>query len=65
KDDEAWRSFLSSLTDKGPKINFEIVHIWSYGYLLRRLREVAEEYGIEVEFVDEESASKTCPIFTK
>ncbi|MEM4969747.1 MAG: transposase [Sulfolobales archaeon] len=46
----------------GSKVNFEIVHIWSYGYLLRRLREVAEEYGIEIEHVDEKNTSRTCPI---
>jgi putative transposase len=27
--------------------NFNNVHIWTYGYLLRRIREVAEEYGIK------------------
>ncbi|MEM1611557.1 MAG: zinc ribbon domain-containing protein [Sulfolobales archaeon] len=47
---------------KSSKVNFEIVYIWSYGYLLRRLREVAEEYGIEVEHVDEKDTSRTCPI---
>ena|GEM_PF-2275325 len=29
---------------------------------MRRLKEVSEEYGIEVEYVDEENTSKTCPI---
>ncbi|MEM4970162.1 MAG: transposase [Sulfolobales archaeon] len=54
--------YASQEPGKGSKINFEIIHIWSYGYLLRRLREVAEEYGIEVEHVDEENTSRTCPI---
>ena len=38
---------------KSSKINFEIVHVWSYGYLLRRLREVSEECGIEAKPDDE------------
>ncbi|MEM1610415.1 MAG: transposase [Sulfolobales archaeon] len=54
--------YASQEPNKGSKINFEIVHIWSYGYLLRRLREVAEEYGIEIEHVDEKDTSRTCPI---
>jgi len=33
--------------------NFNNVHIWTYGYLLRRIAEVAEEYGISVIYVDE------------
>ena len=26
--------------------DFDNVHVWTYGYLLRRIYEVAEEYGI-------------------
>ena len=48
--------------EKGSKVNFEVVHVWSYGYLLKRLREVAVEYGIEVEFIDESNTSRTCPL---
>jgi len=33
--------------------NFNNVHIWTYGYLLRRIYEVAEEYGITVVYTDE------------
>ncbi len=29
---------------------------------MRRLKEVAEEYGIEVKYVDEDHTPKTCPI---
>ncbi|MEM4972034.1 MAG: transposase, partial [Sulfolobales archaeon] len=54
--------YASQEPGKGSKVNFEIVHVWSYGYLLRRLKEVAEEYGIEVEHVDEKDTSRTCPI---
>jgi putative transposase len=33
--------------------DFDNVHVWTYGYLLRRISEVAEEYGIDVIYVDE------------
>jgi len=42
--------------------DFNNVHIWSYGYLLRRIAEVAEEYGIDVIYVDERGTSSKCPI---
>jgi len=42
--------------------NFNTVQIWTYGYLLRRLSEVSEEYGVTVIFVDESYTSSTCPI---
>jgi len=42
--------------------NFNNVHVWSYGYLLRRVREVAEEYGISVIYVDEAGTSSRCPL---
>jgi len=42
--------------------NFNTVQVWSYGYLLRRLSEVGEEYGISIIFVDESYTSSTCPI---
>jgi len=38
------------------------VHIWSYRYLLRKSKEVAEEYGIEVEYIDMKNTSKKCLI---
>ena len=42
--------------------DFNNVQVWNYGYLLKRLVEVAEEYGIEVMFVNESFTSKACPI---
>jgi putative transposase len=42
--------------------NFNNVHIWTYGYLLRRIAEVAEEYGISVVYVDERGISSRCPL---
>ncbi|MCL7394527.1 MAG: transposase [Thaumarchaeota archaeon] len=41
--------------------NFDNVHVWTYGYLLRRIGEVAEEYGIKVIYVDEAGTSSRCP----
>ena len=54
--------YIAQNSNKNSKTNFEVVHAWSYGYLLRRLREVAEEYGVEVKYVDEKDTSRTCPI---
>ena len=42
--------------------NFNNIHVWTYGYLLRRIREVAEEYGIRVIYVDEKGTSTRCPL---
>jgi len=44
------------------KGNFNNVHVWTYGYLLRRIYEVAEEYGITVVYVNETYSSSKCPI---
>jgi putative transposase len=41
--------------------NFDNVHVWTYGLLLRRLSEAAEEYGIRVIYVDESYTSSRCP----
>jgi len=42
--------------------DFDNVHVWTYGLLLRRIREVAEEYGIRVIYVDEAGTSSRCPL---
>jgi putative transposase len=42
--------------------NFDNARVWTYGYLLRRIREVAEEYGISVIYVDESYTSSRCPL---
>jgi len=44
------------------KGNFNVSNVWSYGYVIERLTEVAEEYGMKVEEVDESYTSSTCPI---
>jgi len=42
--------------------NFDNVHVWTYGLLLRRLSEIAEEYGIDVVYVNEAGTSMRCPL---
>jgi len=41
--------------------NFDNVHVWIYGLLLGRLSEAAEEYGINIIYVDESYTSSRCP----
>jgi putative transposase len=41
--------------------NFNNVHVWTYRYLLKRMAEVAEGYGINVVYVDEAYTSSRCP----
>jgi len=42
--------------------DFDNNHVWTYRYLLRRIAEVAEEYGIDVIYVDEKGTSSRCPL---
>jgi len=44
------------------KGNFNVSNVWSYGYVIERLKGVAEEYGMKVEEVDEAYTSSTCPV---
>ena len=44
------------------KGNFNISNVWSYDYVIKRLSEVSEEYGIKVQPVNEAYTSSTCPI---
>jgi putative transposase len=41
--------------------NFDNNRVWTYRYLLKRIAEVAEEYGISVIYVDERGTSSRCP----
>lgn len=45
----------------GRKANSMIHNFWSHGYLMKRIREKAEEYGIKVKLVDESYTSSQCP----
>ena len=42
--------------------DFNNNHVWTYGLLLKRIAEVAEEYGISVIPVDEAGTSSKCPL---
>ena len=52
-------------SDKGKKQNFLLSHIWRFNTVIQRLKEVSEEYGIQVVVVDEAFTSKTCPLCGK
>lgn len=45
----------------GVKTNFMIHNFWSFNYIIQRIKDVAEEYGIEVEEVSEYKTSTSCP----
>ncbi|MGB9660249.1 MAG: zinc ribbon domain-containing protein [Nitrososphaerales archaeon] len=47
--------------DHSSKVNVMINNFWSFGYILRRFKEKAEEYGIKVIEVSEYKTSSTCP----
>ncbi|ALM74765.1 RNA-guided endonuclease InsQ/TnpB family protein [Thermococcus barophilus] len=49
-------------SDKGRKQNFLLSHVWRFNYVIKRLKEVAEEYGIKVVIVDEAFTSQICPL---
>ncbi|AGT34161.1 transposase [Thermococcus litoralis DSM 5473] len=53
---------ISRNSDKGKKQNYLLSHVWRFNYIIKRLKEVAEEYGIEVIITDEAFTSKTCPV---
>jgi len=52
-------------SDKGKKQNFILSHVWRFNYVIKRLMEVAEEYGVRVLVVNEAFTSKTCPVCGK
>ncbi|WP_297518091.1 transposase, partial [Thermococcus sp.] len=56
---------ISRNSDKGTRQNFLLSHVWRFNTVIQRLREVAEEYGISVDVVDEAFTSKTCPVCGK
>lgn len=45
----------------GRKSNTMVHNFWSHRFLTQRIREVAEEYGISVETVNERGTSSRCP----
>jgi len=53
---------ISRNSDRGKKQNFILSHVWRFNYVIKRLTEVAEEYGIQVLIVNEAFTSQTCPL---
>ncbi len=49
-------------SDKGKKQNFLLSHVWRFNIVIKRLKEVSEEYGISVIVVGEAFTSQTCPL---
>ena len=49
-------------SNKGKKQNFLLSHVWRFNYVIKRLKEVSEEYGIHIVLVDEAFTSQTCPL---
>ncbi|MFP3222806.1 MAG: transposase [Nitrososphaeria archaeon] len=45
--------------DKGNEMN---TNFWNYSAIIKRIKNVAQEYGIKVKLVDEENTSKTCSL---
>ncbi|WP_087035849.1 RNA-guided endonuclease InsQ/TnpB family protein [Thermococcus litoralis] len=52
-------------SNRGKKQNYLLSHVWRFNYAIKRLKEVAEEYGISVIVVDEAFTSKVCPVCGK
>jgi len=42
--------------------NFNNTQVWTYRYLLKRIKEVAEEYGMTAVYMGEAYSSTTCPV---
>ncbi|WP_293252981.1 transposase, partial [Palaeococcus sp. (in: euryarchaeotes)] len=47
---------------KGRKQNFILSHVWRFNTVIKRLTEVAEEYGIKILLVGEAFTSQSCPL---
>jgi len=45
--------------DKGNERN---TNFWSYLAIIKRIKDIAQEYGIKVKLLDEENTSKTCSL---
>ncbi|WP_240911619.1 transposase [Thermococcus sp. LS1] len=56
---------ISRNSDKGSKQNFILSHVWRFNYVIKRLKGVAEDYGISVLVVDEAFTSQSCPVCGK
>jgi putative transposase len=61
--DNSWKiEEYKSKSHKNSKANTIINNFWSFNYIVRRFKEKAEEYGIEVEEKSEYKTSSKCPL---
>ncbi len=49
-------------SDKSRRQNFILSHVWRFNTVIKRLTEVADEYGIKVILTDEAFTSQLCPL---
>ncbi|KPV64061.1 MAG: putative transposase DNA-binding domain protein [Candidatus Bathyarchaeota archaeon BA1] len=47
--------------NRGAKTNSMIHNFWSFNYIVQRIKEVAEEYRMKVEEINEYGTSSSCP----
>jgi len=57
---EDWEA-VRSKSRNNSKANAMINNFWSFSYIIRRFREKAEEYGMEVDEKSEYRTSSICP----
>ncbi|WP_054840178.1 RNA-guided endonuclease TnpB family protein [Thermococcus sp. JCM 11816] len=53
---------ISRNSNKNKKLNYLLSTVWHFSYVIKRLKEVSEEYGIKVKLVDEAFTSQVCPL---
>jgi putative transposase len=53
---------ISRNSNRGRKQNYLLSSVWHFNYVIKRLKEVSEEYGIVVFVVNEAFTSQTCPL---
>jgi len=54
-------SYIRDNNDRNSKINTIIHNLWSFRYIVERLRTTAENFGIKVKLVKENGTSSRCP----
>jgi putative transposase len=55
------RSNNNNNSNNNTKANAMVNNFWSYSYIVRRIKDKAEEYGIKVKEVNEHNTSSICP----
>ncbi|NJE05473.1 transposase [Thermococcus sp. M36] len=53
---------ISRNSQRGKRQNFVLSQVWRFNYVIKRLKEVAEEYGITIVLVGEAFTSQLCPL---